>query len=122
MLGLRWRSGGRDKKREKCNRKKSKRKIGVKRKEKGKVLRTFHHLINARSCFVKRFFKNVSALLENPLHQHSHSWNCHSCAKHTLSTLLGFESKISVCVKRTFLPLHEVVFIALAWWKNPEGF
>jgi hypothetical protein len=34
MLGLRWRSGGRDKKREKCNRKKRKRKIGVKRKEK----------------------------------------------------------------------------------------
>jgi hypothetical protein len=43
-----------------------------------------------RSCFAERFIKTASASPENPLHQYSRSWSCHShshsrsCTKRTL--------------------------------------
>jgi hypothetical protein len=62
-----------------------------KEKKRGKGIMSIHPLIHVtgrRSCFVKRFFKTISAPLDNPLHQHNHSRICHnhnhSYAKWTL--------------------------------------
>jgi hypothetical protein len=89
-----WRIEGRGEIKKEKNEKekvKEKRKGNENKKEKRRVLWTFHSLTHLprttrRSCFAKRFSKTVLPSPANPLHQHSHSWSCHShsCAKRTI--------------------------------------